>query len=237
MLLSLIKVIFYPSAPFFKSEMRPSLKKRSVIAWKALSVLLDTDTNDVHCILGPDEVLVFSANWGLTPLTRPLGGISPDLSPRNCWASTPHSLMSCVCVLSLELTLHWVSHLSISVTDLTLVYSASRISPYSWDWLWQAWRVEDVAARLQDQVGHDAAQAADQQPQGARQRGGGRAGEEGAQLPHWRPDEEETCWGKSGLWCNIFNLKRELVTYFLAEWLESLHSCFEVIFLDQGSFF
>ena len=41
----------------------------------------------------------------------------------------------------------------------------------------------DVSTLLQDQVGHDAPEEADQQSEGERERGGGGAGEEGAQLP------------------------------------------------------
>ena len=69
---------------------------------------------------------------------------------------------------------------------------------YSWVRSWQRHNkhCEDVPAWLQDQVGHDAPQATDQQPQGARERGGGGAREEGAQLPDRRPNEKKTSGGK-----------------------------------------
>ena len=51
--------------------------------------------------------------------------------------------------------------------------------------------MQHVSTRLQNQVRHDAAEEVDQQPQGAGQRGGGGVGEEGPQLPHRCPDQEE----------------------------------------------
>ena len=60
---------------------------------------------------------------------------------------------------------------------LSLLYSISPLS------------CADVSSLLQDQVGHDAPEEADQQPEGERERGGGGAGEEGAQLPDGCSDE------------------------------------------------
>jgi hypothetical protein len=51
------------------------------------------------------------------------------------------------------------------------------------------------------QVRHDAAEATHQQPEGARQRGGGGAGEESPQLPYRRQEQEETdTAGETQIW-------------------------------------
>ena len=71
----------------------------------------------------------------------------------------------------------------------------------------------DGAAELQDQVRHDAAAEADQQPKGARQRGCGRTRAQGTQLPHRCPDKtEEETGGKNHLE-NSFSAFLLLLTY------------------------